>query len=133
VITKFKIFESNQTVVQREHYENGKLKFEACRLNGELHREDGPAYKRWYHNGQLKFEEWYLNGKKHREDGPAYQQWYENGQKWNESYYLNGIEYKTEEEWLDALHNLYPEKVKNYLGEEKYKGYIKKKRKKKFL
>jgi hypothetical protein len=58
-------------------------------LNGNLHREDGPAIdcsdgtKFWYFNGQRHREDgpaieyrgggkyWYLNGKLHREDGPA--------------------------------------------------------------
>lgn len=58
-------------------------------LNGELHREDGPAIewtdgrKAWYLNGRLHRvngpaielpngdKEWWLNGKCHREDGPA--------------------------------------------------------------
>ena len=35
-------------------------------LNGELHREDGPAFE--YANGR---KEWWLNGYLHREDGPA--------------------------------------------------------------
>ena len=35
-------------------------------LNGERHREDGPAVE--YSNGN---KYWYLNGKRHREDGPA--------------------------------------------------------------
>ena len=34
-------------------------------LNGELHREDGPALKRY------GYEEWCLNGERHRQDGPA--------------------------------------------------------------
>jgi hypothetical protein len=58
-------------------------------LNGDLHREDGPAVekangtKEWWLNGNLHREDgpafervsghklWYLNGKIHREDGPA--------------------------------------------------------------
>ena len=35
-------------------------------LNGELHREDGPAIEDT--NGT---KHWFLNGKCHREDGPA--------------------------------------------------------------
>ena len=35
-------------------------------LNGDYHREDGPAVER---SKGSKF--WYLNGKLHREDGPA--------------------------------------------------------------
>lgn len=35
-------------------------------LNGELHREDGPAFK-----GVNGDEQWCIHGKLHREDGPA--------------------------------------------------------------
>ena len=35
-------------------------------LNGELHREDGPAVE--WSDGT---KSWYLNGERHREDGPA--------------------------------------------------------------
>jgi len=58
-------------------------------LNGELHREDGPAVehangsKMWYLNDELHreggpavedfdgFKAWYQEGKRHREGGPA--------------------------------------------------------------
>jgi len=73
-------------------------------LNGEPHREDGPAieladgYKAWYLNGKLHREngpaiewvgtkEWFLNGQRHRVDGPAiewpdgYKAWYLKGKK----------------------------------------------------
>jgi hypothetical protein len=49
-------------------------------LNGNYHREDGPAII--YHTGN---KYWYLNGKRHREDGPAWEGY--NGDK---EYYLNG-------------------------------------------
>ena len=73
-------------------------------LNGELHREDGPAIelangsKFWYVNGKRHredgpavectngYKEWYLNGKYHRENGPAvewadgYKEWYRHGE-----------------------------------------------------
>jgi len=51
------------------------------RLNGKLHREDGPAVE--YPSGTKC---WYLNGKYHREDGPAIEdadgtrEWYLNGE-----------------------------------------------------
>ena len=35
-------------------------------LNGQLHREDGPAVE-----GASGTKNWYLNGQLHREDGPA--------------------------------------------------------------
>ena len=49
-------------------------------LNGERHREDGPAVE--HANGT---KEWYLNGELHREDGPAIE--YADGTKY---WYLNG-------------------------------------------
>ena len=73
------------------------------RLNGELHREDGPAIeyadgrKCWFLHGKYHREdgpaieradgtkEWYLHGKRHREDGPAcewangYKAWFLHG------------------------------------------------------
>jgi hypothetical protein len=50
------------------------------RLNGKLHREDGPAVE-WFNNYKI----WYKNGKRHREDGPAVEyldgtkSWWKNG------------------------------------------------------
>jgi hypothetical protein len=72
------------------------------RLNGKIHREDGPAIifpdgrQYWYLNDTCHREDgpayigpngshsWFLNGNIHREDGPAYmgangtQRWYVN-------------------------------------------------------
>ena len=74
------------------------------KLNGKLHREDGPAdewangTKDWYINGKLHREggpaceyadgskSWYINGKLHREDGPA-EEWADGSKGW----YLNGM------------------------------------------
>lgn len=72
-------------------------------LNGQLHREDGPAViwadgnQEWYRNGLRHREdgpaliyangnqEWFRNDRRHREGGPAMiwgenQYWYRNGQ-----------------------------------------------------
>jgi hypothetical protein len=49
-------------------------------LNGNLHREDGPAVE--CANG---YKSWWLNNKRHREDGPAVE--YSDG---SNAYYLNG-------------------------------------------
>ena len=75
------------------------------RLNGKLHREDGPAVewaggtKSWYLNGELHREDgpaiewadgtkfWYLNGDRNREDGPAIE--YADGSK---SWYIDDVE-----------------------------------------
>ena len=81
-------------------------------LNGELHREDGPAIEYpnsmrcWYLNGKLHREDgpaceyangmrcWYLNGKRHREDGPAIE--YTSGAR---EWFLNGVQY-TEKDFI---------------------------------
>jgi hypothetical protein len=61
-------------------------------LNGERHREDGPAVE--YPDGAKL---WYLNGELHREDGPAiewedgYKDWYLNDKRYTESDYLKEI------------------------------------------
>ena len=60
-------------------------------LDGQLHREDGPAYI-WRHGSQ----EWYQNGVIHRTDGPAYE-----AADGYVSWHLNGNEYEFEE-WLEA-------------------------------
>jgi len=51
-------------------------------LNGQLHREDGPAIE-WTNGDRW----WYLNGELHREDGPAVE-WASGTRKW----YLNGTQ-----------------------------------------
>lgn len=79
-------------------------------LNGEWHREDGPAVefangsKQWYLNGYLHrkdgpaiesisgTKEWFLNGKRHREDGPAF----DDGEE-DKEWYLFGEEVQPED------------------------------------
>ena len=97
------------------------------RLNGELHREDGPAveyasgFKSWWLNGERHREDgpavehvsgdkaWYLNGKPHREDGPAIESadgskyWYLNGDWVSEEEVMNPVEEMTMEEICKAL------------------------------
>lgn len=76
--------------------------------NGELHRENGPAYID--KNGT---KVWYQNGLRHREDGPAVE--FGNGYK---EWHLNDIEYYEEEfnQWLakkqlnEKLHTTLEEK-----------------------
>ena len=57
------------------------------RLNGKLHRIDGPAIE--LANGD---KEWHLNGKRHRTDGPAVE-WIGVAKHW----YLNGKRLTVEE------------------------------------
>ena len=66
-------------------------------LNGKRHREDGPAIE--YADGS---KEWWLNDELHREDGPAIEwadgdkEWYLNG-KLHKAWYLNDKEVTKEE------------------------------------
>jgi hypothetical protein len=54
-------------------------------VNGELHRDDGPAYI-----GVHGFKAWYREGRRHREDGPAKEhadgrkEWFIEGKKLSE-------------------------------------------------
>jgi antitoxin component YwqK of YwqJK toxin-antitoxin module len=88
---------NGEKVKEIKYYENGNKYYEIYYLNGERHRENGPAYQGWYENGNKWYECYYLNGKYHRENGPAYQSWYENGNKRYEEYYLNNKEVSKEE------------------------------------
>jgi antitoxin component YwqK of YwqJK toxin-antitoxin module len=74
----------------RRWYENGQLEFEEYRWNGKLHNESGPAFRQWRENGKLDIEYYYQNGKWHNAAGPACRYWYANGQLESEAYYLNG-------------------------------------------
>lgn len=95
----------NCKVYEVRVYENGEKQWW---LNGEYHREDGPAVewpdgtKEWMLNGNRHREDgpaienpggtnyWFLNNELHREDGPAvedtdgYKAWYLHGEKLTE-------------------------------------------------
>ena len=90
-------------------YEVDEKGVKRWKLNGKLHREEGPAVEcpdgtqYWYLNGVLHREGgpaierpngtrvWYLNGKLHREGGPAVerpdgrQEWWVNGVRHREA------------------------------------------------
>lgn len=97
------------------------------RVNGKLHRDDGPAAeyangnKGWYQNNQLHREGgpaveyshgtkfWYQNGKRHRTDGSAVE--FANG---NKEWWLNG-EQVSEEDITQNTEQLYLDKVNGVL------------------
>jgi len=76
-------------------YDNGTKYW---RLNGKLHRIDGPAVE--YINGT---KIWYLNGDRHRIDGPAIE-YIESGCRITE-YWINGKEVTKEAQ--EVLYGLY--------------------------
>ena len=71
-------------------------------LNGNFHREDGPAII--FPSGTKK---WLLNGELHREDGPAIE--WANGYK---EWYLRGLRYSDKYVWFNKLTS---EQQYNYL------------------
>jgi hypothetical protein len=92
--------------------------YKAWYIEGERHRDDGPAVEYSYGNKEFypfNYNAWYMNGQRHREDGPAYsdsegdKEWYLCGElhcedgpaidytDGDKSWYLNG-ERITEEE-----------------------------------
>lgn len=79
------------------YYDNGKIEEERHYLDGELHREDGPAIISYYQDGSIWRKVWYLNDKHHREDGPAYIKHFEDGTIDFEAWFLNGEQLTPEE------------------------------------
>ena len=98
------------------------------RLNGEYHRENGPAIE-WYNGTKV----WYLNGKQHREDGPAVEYpddskvWYLNGKRHRENgpaiehlngtkfWYLNGKQLTKRQLLSKKIRKNYPNLYNNYV------------------
>ena len=79
-------------------------------LNGELHREDGPAIE-WTDGSKF----WFFNGKRHRGDGPAVE-----GVGGFKQWFLNGTQY-TETEWkakLNPVKELSVKEISDLLGYE---------------
>ena len=63
------------------------------KLNGKLHREDGPAYE--HPSG---FKSWYFNDERHRIGGPAIE--CPDGSK---SWWLDGMDYSEEAYWKELF------------------------------
>jgi hypothetical protein len=69
------------------------------RIDGSLHREDGPAFEEFGLSGNLERHEYYVHGVRHNALGPAVLWWDENEQVIKCKFYLNG-EKMTEEDFL---------------------------------
>jgi antitoxin component YwqK of YwqJK toxin-antitoxin module len=79
--------------VQPEHKvarrADGTIARESWYLNGNLHREDGPARISYRHDGTVYSERWYLNDNLHRVDGPAHIVYQPDGTIERERWYLS--------------------------------------------
>ena len=63
-----------------EYYADGSVHLHKWYKDGELHREDAPAYTYFYPGGGGPYQqEWWKDGKANKDDGPAYIVYYEDG------------------------------------------------------
>ncbi len=76
-------------IIIRCYLEN-KLIHEQYIVDKKLHREDGPAVRKWNINGVLIRESYYINGYLHREDGHTSRIWNNNGILITEEYCNDG-------------------------------------------
>jgi antitoxin component YwqK of YwqJK toxin-antitoxin module len=77
-------------VLDIEYYPDGSIEREVYSVNGEIHREDGPALISYSEDGSIAHEEYYINGEIHREDGPALILYHEDGSIAHEEYRVKG-------------------------------------------
>lgn len=63
-------------------------------VNGIRHRRHGPAYISWHVNDQMEKMIWYCDGNGHREGGPALRQWDDEGEISEEFWYNHGIRHR---------------------------------------
>ena len=82
-----KVYEQAQPEKSVKYYANGSIEYEAWYQNGNLHREDGPAWIRYRPDGSVEIESWYRNGERHREDGPAFTEYRPDGSVEIEEWY----------------------------------------------
>ena len=87
----------------RHFHGTDKINFVCWKLDGKLHREDGPAYISYYiHDQTLYSERWCINGLPHREDGPAEIFYSFSGGVTNEHWYLNDKRHRIDgPAWID--------------------------------
>jgi len=85
------------TGVLREYHDDdfgGGIAVETYYVNGEKHREDGPAQIMYREDDTIKYEMWYLRGKLHRDNAPAVV-WYDRSyNKCRCEYWLDDVRYQ---------------------------------------
>lgn len=52
-------------------YATGEIRHRSYWVDGQKHRDDGPASIWYYKNGTVQHETYMFRGKKHRDNGPA--------------------------------------------------------------
>lgn len=86
---------------------------ETYTLNGQLHKDYGPAYVTYFANGKPSQEIYYQYGQKHRDDGPAEILYFSNGGISALRFYQNG-------ELVDQEHFQYDEQQAPYVKSARF-------------
>ena len=82
---------------------NGRLRSRKYKLNGVLHRTDGPAWEQWDDDGRLFSRSFWVNDELHRTDGPAWEEWDKKGRFIYREFWINNEEL-TEKDFLAWQH-----------------------------
>jgi hypothetical protein len=107
VIEEIIEFEGGYRKIERWR-KNGEISGEEYfNLNGELHRESGPASIGYSgQTGTLTHIHYYKNGQPHRIGGPAMQDWWSNGVLEHEAWYVEGKQHRDNNKpaliWMDT-------------------------------
>jgi len=88
--------------VREKFSSNGRLMEREFWMDGELHRDDGPAVEVWDSQGHLIYRTFWVNGEVHNTTGPAVEVWHSNGCLDDSEFYVNGEEL-TEAEFIAWL------------------------------
>jgi prepilin-type N-terminal cleavage/methylation domain-containing protein len=85
VIDTHYVYQPDGTQISYMYDSNNKVRYEAQTKPG------GITIEYWYSNGNKSMEQWKLNGQLHRTDGPAYVTYNQDGSVQTQSYYINGV------------------------------------------
>lgn len=80
-------FRFNSIIDNKTNKKTRYKSLEIWRINGELHREGGPARTEYNSLGQVTQEQYYQNGVMHNDFGPAWYS-YRNGELQNAKYFI---------------------------------------------
>ena len=92
--------------------ENGSIRYY---VNGEVHRDDGPAIVKQKNNIILKFQ-WYINGHRHREGKPAVEVYNDNGELSWTTWWQNGLRHRLDGPAIERLKDITYQNTLNLLG-----------------
>lgn len=61
-----------QSRLSHRYYSDESVSADEYRVDGHLHREDGPAMVHYERDGSIEAEFWFYQGKRHCSTGPAH-------------------------------------------------------------